>query len=157
LLCVDERRIEIAEKIASKVQARLRGERILKEELFALIDGLADELPSEDIVEWKQVVGEDWDRVVAPPLQPAQPEATPVKQKLIRRLVRPPPVAQQQPKRDEEPQIDAALKVSEEGNFAEQLGEAIKQGEAEPEPEAPDEPEAVVWSTLEHGHNYCPV
>jgi hypothetical protein len=115
LRSLDERRIEIAEKIASKVQARLRGERIHKEELFALIDGLADEIPAEDIVEWKRVVGEDWDRVVAPLIQPAV-EAKPVQRwhngrRLL--LVKPPPQAQQEAKTDEGPQIDAALSVSE--------------------------------------------
>jgi hypothetical protein len=112
---LDERRAKVAEKIASHIEIRLKGGPNLKEDDPALIDGLRDELSPEERVEWKRQAAEEWDRIEAPPIQPAQPEATPVKQsgppKLIRRLLKPLPAAQPKPKPDEEPQTEAALKV----------------------------------------------
>ena len=133
LRSLDERRDEIAQKIASGIEARLKGGPNLKDAHLALIDGLADELPAEAIAEWKGKVADDWDRidVEAPPLQPeAQPAREPPKPSQYwvngRRLLKPPPQTQPKAKTDEEPQIDAALSVSDNARPTADLGELGK-------------------------------
>ena len=115
LRSLDERSAKVAEKIASHIEARLKGGPNLKEHDLALVDGLRDELPAEDIVEWKREVAEDWDRIEAPPIQPAQPAQAKAKPKLLRRLVvvKPPPQAKPNAKTDQGPPIEVALGVSE--------------------------------------------
>jgi hypothetical protein len=55
----------VLEKIASEIQARLKDGPNLRDEHLALIDGLRDELPPEDIAEWKQEVAAQWARAEA--------------------------------------------------------------------------------------------
>jgi hypothetical protein len=107
---LDERRAEVAEKIASHIEARQKGGPNLKENDLALIDGLSDELSAEEIAQWKQQTARDWDRVNA------SIEAKPIQRwhngrRLL--LVKPaPPQAQEKAKGVEGPQTEAALKVS---------------------------------------------
>jgi hypothetical protein len=103
---LDERRIEIAEKIAAGIEGRLRGGPDLKAEALALIDGLAGELDAEAIEEWKGQVAEDWDRVNAQVL--AKPRV------LGLRGLGPKPKPKPEPEAgpDAGPQINAALNVS---------------------------------------------
>ena len=60
---------KVVEKIAGLMEARAKGEDIRLEELFALVDGCRDELSVEEIARWKREVGEDWDRIEAPPVE----------------------------------------------------------------------------------------
>jgi putative DNA primase/helicase len=62
---LDERTAKVAEKIASHIEARLKGGLNLKADDLALIDGLRDELSAEEIAAWKQQVAQDWDGVNA--------------------------------------------------------------------------------------------
>jgi hypothetical protein len=67
------------------------------------------------------------------------------KPKLIRRLLKLPSIQQNAPVADEEPQIDAALKVLEKANEE-------QEGESEPE----SEPQALTWAVAELPSNYYP-
>jgi len=67
-----QRGSKVVEKIAGLMEARAKGEDIRLEELLALVDGCRDEHSAEEIARWKRKVGEDWDRIEAPSIQPAQ-------------------------------------------------------------------------------------
>jgi hypothetical protein len=91
---LDERTAKVAEKIAGLREAQRRGEDVRLADVFALIDGLRDELPAEAIEEWKGAEAKEWEEIEVPPLQPEQ---QPPKPKLIRRLLKSPSVQQNAP------------------------------------------------------------
>jgi hypothetical protein len=62
---LDERQVEVADKITSGMEARRRGGPNLKAQHLVLIDGFVGELPPEAIAEWKAGTAADWDRVNA--------------------------------------------------------------------------------------------
>src|SRR5262249_47313897 len=101
---------KVVEKIAGLMEARAKGEDIRLEELFALVDGCRDELSVEEIARWKREVGEDWDRIEAPPV-----EAKPIQRwhngrRLL--LVKPPPQAPKTTETNKEPpKTEAAPRV----------------------------------------------
>jgi hypothetical protein len=53
---LDERRVEITQKIAAGIEARHKGGPDLKDAHLELINSLAGELPAEVIAEWKRKV-----------------------------------------------------------------------------------------------------
>ena len=67
---LDQRTARVAEKIASHIEARLKGGPNLKADDLALIDGLRDELSSEEIAGWKQQTAGFADAKQSEPVNP---------------------------------------------------------------------------------------
>ena len=128
---LDERRLEIARKIAAGIEARRKGAPSLKNEHLALIDTLAGELSSEDIAEWKREVEQGYAEARPRFLWPGF-GTKPAEQKPANEDVRP-------------PETEAASSVSGKINrLLEKAGQACRKKAAEPAVEVEEKVEPVI-------------